>query len=288
MAPPTLSESSTLPIESFVVDLLCDVARAEGFADCTLTATAGSKHGDGFLSAVVRVLITGQRHGAAQSLSVIVKVPPTDPKFREEFNSASSFRSEAHFYDRVAPTLAAFERERGLPAADAFQLPRCLATRIDDAAQQFAIVLEDLRFGGWRLRDKFAAVDEPHARRVAEGLARYHGVSMALRDQRPEVFAEFARMENGFLTHVEASPADTRAFFQVAWQRGAGTLDDVADAQLMRKFEAATEDFVAIVQRSLRSAVDEPRRVIGHGDFWNNNLMFSYDEVSYTQRRSVR
>lgn len=179
----------------------------------------------------------------------------------------------------MRPHFAAFEREKSVAPADAFRAPRCLATRCDAAAEQYAIVLEDLRFGGWQLCDKFRAVDEAHGRCVAEALARFHAVSVALRDQRPALFDELACMENGFLRHVEEKTDETRAFFGVAWKRAMEALG-AEDEQLRRKFWAATEDFVPIVQRCLRYAPAEARRVIGHGDFWNNNMMFEYDEVS--------
>lgn len=269
---------SVLP--GYLVELLEKIAKTEGFENFTYSISAGSNHGDGFLAAMKRITVTGKRNGRDDELSLIFKLMPASAARRETFNSTKVFRREVMMYNKVLKTMHDFQIEKGLTAEDGFfEYPKCYGVVEDEENEEFALVMEDLKKAKYQMFDKLKPSDFNHVKLFMEALGRYHAISFALKDQRPGVFEEFKDLEDIFGEQVKNSPDMMQAMFRFAYDRAITAFDDdIAKENAVLTLRKSKENFLHDLVTLPLGRKSEPFSVINHGDCWNNNLMFKYDE----------
>lgn len=275
----------SLELEEWTLDVLAGCARDMGFSQWQLTHTPGSGAGDNFMGIVLRVNIAGTRNGTPDSReTVILKMPPQSAARRKQFNSAHLFEREILVYRDVLPLFVQFQLERGLKPQDAngfVAFPKCLACVCDAAQERYAIVLEDLKAQGCRMFDKSTIIDLAHVRLVMEAMGQLHGVSFALRDQRPLEFEPLAKLRDVFLNYVIKGLGHTMSdFIPAAFDRAIKTLRDDETA-LKAKLTHARDNYIAELEECVKLGAAGEYSVLNHGDCWNNNMMYQYgDHVS--------
>lgn len=189
-----------LPIH--VRSLLDQIIEEYDFRDYFIKIKPGSQAGDGFASDLLSITITDNL--GDRKLELVCKLPPFDELQRKVFISDIVFSREAHFYDKVMPIFAKFQNEKYLTNVDQFlSYPKCYATVADNKSEHYAIVMEDLRTQGFKLWDKSKPVPIDNMRLAMRELGKFHGLSFAMKDQRPKEFAEFKQISDCW-----------RAFFQ--------------------------------------------------------------------------
>ncbi|XP_037052130.1 uncharacterized protein LOC119085750 [Bradysia coprophila] len=267
-------------LPDFLVELLENVAKTEGFENFTYAISAGSNHGDGFLAAMKRITVTGKRNGRDEELSLIFKLMPASAARREQFNSTKVFRREVVMYNTVLKKMNDFQIEKGLTAEDGFfEYPKCYGVVEDEANDRFALVMEDLKKSKYEMFDKLKPSDYNHVKLFMEALGKYHGVSFALKDQRPGVFEEFKDLEDIFGDQVKNSPEMMQAMFRFAYDRAMVAFDDdIAKENAVLTLRKSKENYLNELINLPQGRKSEPFSVVNHGDCWNNNLMFKYDE----------
>lgn len=267
-------------LPAYLVELLETVAKNEGFENFTYAISAGSNHGDGFLAAMKRITVTGKRNGRDDELSLIFKLMPASAARREQFNSTKVFRREVMMYNKVLKTMNDFQVEKGLTAEDGFfEYPKCYGVVEAETSDQFALVMEDLKKAKYEMFDKLKPSDYNHVKLFMEALGKYHAVSFALKDQRPGVFEEFKDLEDIFGDQVKNSPEMMQPMFRFAYDRAITAFDDdIAKENAVLTLRRSKENFLNDLVTLPLGRKSEPFSVINHGDCWNNNLMFKYDE----------
>lgn len=266
--------SNDLP--EFLIVLLKKIADHEGFSDFTLDVSAGSNNGDGFLAVIKRVIVSGLRNGKTDKLPLICKLMPTSKARREQFNSDAVFHREAFMYSQVLPTFAEFQKEKGLSTEDGFfEYPKCYGTMDDKENDRFVIVLEDLKDRGFQMFDKLNAADFNHVKLFAESLGKFHAVSFALKDQRPEVFAKFTHLKDVFVQQILDQPEIMVPMFHFLFDKSIAAFkpEEEVERNALTKLK---ENVVDELKRTGAGETSEPFSIINHGDCWNNNIMYVY------------
>lgn len=279
-------QSSNIP--AYALNLLNEIAIKEGFTDYQIKSTAGSNHGDGFLGIMVRVTLEGLRKKAneieakADSLPLICKLPPADKVRREMFKTANAFISEIHSYDVLLPAMVKFQEERGIAKEDGFfEFPKSYGTFADPENGDFALVMEDLKAEGYDMWNKFEDLDFNHASLVMKEMGKYHALSFALRDQRPEIFAEFSKKKPVFMLEMIENEMSAK-FLDNNYDMASKTLEPT-EKDLYDKMQGLRTTFKSKMYELCQDQA-EPFSVMNHGDFWNNNMMYLYGKGSKVPR----
>lgn len=271
---------SDLP--DYVVELLAKIAESEGFTDYKTDIQPGSNHGDGFLGIMTSVVLSGQRNNNSSTsddkIHLLCKLAPTNETRRKEFHSAIVFIREALMYNKILPIFAKFQKEKGLSEEESFtSYPKCYEAIADEEKDQFVIIMEDLRPQGFTMWPKNKPVPANHAYAVVEQLGRLHGISFALKDQRPDVYEELKQVPDVLRVFFQSDIM--LPFMHMAYDRAIAILEDQEHIDAANDIKAHTREYF---EGCLKDGVCEPFGVIGHGDCWNNNLLYQYKEgVSY-------
>lgn len=260
------------PVPEYVRTLLNEIARSEGFDEYNIELQPGCNHGDGLFSNIVGATIAGTSQDCgAKQLQLVCKLAPSNEFFRKEFQALLLFKREVLIYDKILPLLTEFEREKGLPAADAFyaSYPKCYAAVADDERNQFAIIMDDLRVKGYAMWPKTQIIPIDHARRVMEQLAKFHAIPFALKDQRPAQYEQLKGVVDVVCTFIQTNTM--KKVLHDAFQMGIDVLQKPEHIDLVRELQATSQESY---EESLKPDFNEIPGVICHGDLWTNNIMF--------------
>ncbi|XP_063227076.1 uncharacterized protein LOC134533481 [Bacillus rossius redtenbacheri] len=271
-------DSGAGPPEDDGRDFLQRVLRASegdpGLVVTGLEVSAACRTGDNYMSAVTRVQVAGSSSGGRPGAwSLIVKREPSNPATRHMLRTGKVFANETAAYTRVVPRL-----ERFFGAS--LRLPRCLHAACRPGSGDGVLVLEDLRPAGFLMPDRHRGLDAAHCRLALQELARYHALSLAMKQLDPEAF-HITRSQISEVIYVPEAAHIFGPSLENACRMAISGLrllaaDDPPLQEAIRALEKRRGGIFQLMTRLVQPS--EPFSVICHGDFWLNNILFSYKE----------
>lgn len=272
----SISKKKMSSIPNYVKELVTEIAESEQFTNYTIETLAGCNQEDGFVGALIKVIISGDRNSVAAKLHLLCKLIPENAARRKEFNADPLFEREIMVYNKILPAMTAFQREKGLSDAECFiSYPKCYAAVANKEDDQYVIIMEDLRPQGFVMWSKRLPTPFDHATQIVTELAKFHAVSFAVKDQRPDIYAEFRKLPDLWRNMLKGGFMNLQ---KMAFKRAIAVLDDVEHVRIVQDF---SENTLKYYEEFLDENLCEPFGVITHGDCWINNVLFRYDnEVS--------
>lgn len=256
----------TLP--SHLTPIFNEIALNEGFTDYNLLISSGSNPGDGMCAEILSVIIKGK----TRELNLVVKLPPANAPF---YDVMELFEREIFFYKEIVPAFENFQKERGIQLIDGFfSYPKCFYASSDRLTNSAAIVMEDIRKNGFLMGKKSKPVDFAHCRILMIQLGRLHAISFAMREQQPELFNRLKMNIPDCLAKIMLH--DVMKPINLSNCDRAKQLFSADEEFKNEKFEKFSENCWNKVSKCLESEIAGKYAVIGHGDCWINNMMFSY------------
>lgn len=270
--------SSALP--EYLVPILDRIAIREGLIDASTEVETGSNIGDNFTSRLLRVVIMGYRqqgdgNKVESKLHLLCKLAPENVKRREDFQGELAFERESYFYNKLAPQFVQFQAEKGLPEEDQFKsFPKCYEVYSDPENGVYVIIIEDLRPKKFAMWPKEKPMPASYLTATLRELAKFHAISFALKDQRPEVFAEHKQLVD--ITEAFMSSENMRSMFRQSYQRVIDVLEADEHKAILRDIQENCKEYFQACQTEVAS---NRFGVVIHGDFWNNNILFRTNAV---------
>lgn len=259
-----------------IYTIIENIAKSEDFVEFDHRFSAGSNKGDNYLGEITRVTLEGKKsNGKNGKLNLIIKcAPPINGQ--DNFQSATIFEREANFYKIIAPKFLEFQKKRGLTDDQIFSTyPKCFYAKCDRKTDEFILIFEDLRDLGYDMLPRDQPSPLENVKMVLRELAKYHAVSIVMKDQDPELFKEFRKIKCLVAEYMESE--DMRATMKAIFIRTRDLLDNPVHKEI---YDNISKNFLKYY---LTSIIDEePFEKLGvlvHGDCWTNNFMFKMSKV---------
>ncbi|XP_062564322.1 uncharacterized protein LOC134227093 [Armigeres subalbatus] len=274
----SMTESQSVQLPEYVRQAATRTAVKLGFTSDKLDVRfeRGSSC-DGLVGEIHRVILT---EGSRQ-VDLFCKIPPQNAARREEFNSIALFEREILLYSTILPAMFEFQRDRGVPESEGFfNVPKCYLTLFDADSEESVLLMENLRNKDYRMGNKIEPVDYEHARLVMINLGRLHGLSLALKDQKPELLKSF-QLSDVLLPALKSSE-QLMAMFDAALENAISLLEPEEEIERM-KMETLRGEHIQALEACLDGTKAEPYAVLNHGDCWINNILYGYKDSKPTE-----
>ncbi|XP_042227323.1 uncharacterized protein LOC121869809 [Homarus americanus] len=234
-----------------------------------------TQKGDNYANVVTSVSVSYSIHGKDQSVSYVVKINTKHNVDNEmDFFIAILFKKEAEFYEEIMPLLNSELTSVGLRE---LRMPTWFHTHCEDG--QDMIFLENLRPQGYQMFDRRKVMDVPHATLVLQELARMHAASRLLQARTPdeEFCDQFKYIKTTWTNFCDTAKEMVNNFFASTICNAEEMLHKVKGYELAEQWMAKNKtDTAGVIERHL---IRDPKfDVICHGDCWNNNVLFRYNE----------
>lgn len=176
-------------------------------------------------------------------------------------------------FSQILPILCQFEQSKGVEEERFTEYPKCYRT-VDEEPNE-CLLLEDLSVRGFTVIDRRREeVSVDHVRLVMKTLGKLHAISFALKDQEPHKFNEI--VSNLSEVFIKREDDHLRDFFNKQGEHVFNSVSGEEDADVLAKAKKLYECDAYDVAADCLEKVG-PATVISHGDAWQNNTMFRYD-----------
>uniref|UniRef100_A0A2A4JM67 CHK kinase-like domain-containing protein n=1 Tax=Heliothis virescens TaxID=7102 RepID=A0A2A4JM67_HELVI len=233
--------------------------------------TRAAPAGEGLISAVYRIQVTGKNHKA----KFVVKGLVSDATMRKSLNCQTFFEREALFFTTILPILSATQNEAGAKERIQNYLPICFSCHCD--GKDDYILMEDMSESQCSAISEYPTIRERNL--TLKSLAHFHAVSMALRVKKPGTFAKLA---NGLdeIYYNDENRNWYANYLQEAINIDKKVLAEFEDPESIyyKKFNAVVnDDLYGQLIRIVNSRGDHP--VFNHGDAWCPNFLCCKDKA---------
>lgn len=252
---------SEILLPNYVQENLNRICVSNGFVDYSMKVRKGSQIVDGFSSNIWSVTIIERNDD--KRLHVVCKVAKIPEK-------EIIFKREADFYTKLMPFFVKFQEEKGLSKIDQFlAYPKCYGITYGN----YAIILEDLCVKNFKLWPKVKTLPIENVRLAMHEIGKFHGISIALKDQKPNEFSKFEQFTDIYKRTFKLK--NILAYFTSS--------HDYAIKSFKRNdFKTIMSDIRNNVLKYFDKCLNEKSAkyfgVICHGDFWNNNILYYFNE----------
>ncbi|XP_066992697.2 uncharacterized protein [Anabrus simplex] len=227
--------------------------------------------GENYLSIIYRVEVQYKRGntGNIENHHLILKGYPDGDFVRNLVNDMGVFDRELSIYQSALPAIYKFAEER----FQCDQIPY-ISSKSFKTSRPDTIVLEDLKYQGFRMANRKVMLDLQHCYTVVRNLAHLHGMSGALHKHNPDILSQydcvlFSRKNQQNIDKF--LPTQTRILSK-AIKTWSGF--ETYAAKLEKLIPTYTDKLVDI-------CTPQPGgfHVLTHGDCWINNYLFKYSSV---------
>ncbi|CAL4144096.1 unnamed protein product, partial [Meganyctiphanes norvegica] len=228
--------------------------------------------GDNFASFVTSIQVKFKKGDQNRQISYVVKLNHCYPKLLPDWPDLVPrlFEKEGKFYLEVLPELNRFMTESGQKL---LPFPKCYYAQYDEGKE--IVILEDLRPKQFKMTDRRKGMDLQHATLVIQGLGRLHAASSLLlkkysiddlKSRYPFIFKE--NWDQKVIEDMMA-PAITNGKEMLIKIGGHEKAVSWLDKQLSEIYGFFKMNY----------ASSPPFNAICHGDCWNNNIIFRYNDT---------
>ncbi|XP_045586392.1 uncharacterized protein [Procambarus clarkii] len=230
--------------------------------------------GDNYATIVTSVSVKFSLAGQERTTSYVVKLNPMRPFLDFAVFTQAIFYKEAEFFEEILPLLNAELTVRGLQG---LRVAKWFYTSLEKDKEM--IFLEDLRLRGFKMFDRKKGMDVAHATLVLQELARLHAASLLLKATAPEqdLADRFKHIKVDWLNYSKNARQTISEMFSSHFANAEELLHDIEGYEVAEQWMAKHKNDCAGLFES--QLVRTPKfDVICHGDCWNNNVLFRYND----------
>ncbi|KAK5642414.1 hypothetical protein RI129_008581 [Pyrocoelia pectoralis] len=249
----------------------------DNLEDYTIEITTASKIGENWLGLLYNITITDRRNGKNPKLNLIIKMAPYQELYREVFPVRAVYDREIFVYDKIIPEFLNFQMEKKVPHI--FQpFAKHYLTTMQHGGE--ALLMDNMKLKGYVTGDHKVEVDYPHALLVMKELGKFHALSYAIKDQKPEMFkyVEENCLEVFFNSR---SFRPVLKIIETLGERVLESLDPIKENLYVETLKNCLAKAASISTDFLSVEKFGQYGVINHGDPQMRNLMFKYGDCAH-------
>nr|XP_027220338.1 uncharacterized protein LOC113812623 [Penaeus vannamei] len=230
-----------------------------------------TKPGENFANLVARVKVKFSSENGDGDVSYVVKYDPRRSKALKDLMLAC-FQKELVVYQNLVQEIQAQLQAVG---ENPLRVPKCFYASLEENRE--ILFLEDLGPKGFKMFEIKNGLDVAHTTLILEELARLHAASYLLKAKIPDLAEKYPVLNLDWVTYADSARRNTQGLFGNIMDSASKLLRhiggrEVAVAWLEENKTRAAE----IIEHELRR--EPPFDVLCHGDCWNNNVLFRYDD----------
>ncbi|KAF5275179.1 hypothetical protein FQR65_LT04211 [Abscondita terminalis] len=235
-----------------------------------VTITPGSIRGDNYLGVIGKVEIKSEN----SVLHWIFKSAIQQETFRSFLPINKAYQREVYVYRKILAEFNRFQEERNV-AKPFKSYAKFLTSYLVEPNE--CLIMEDMKTLGYKLHDRMEPLDYNHVLLVMREYGRFHALSFALRDQKPDLFKEISENTEEIFFHDDSFiNEEMLKAMQNQACKVLDALDPVVHKSAYEKFEKFQKRMIEEAKDAVKSERSGKYSVVCHGDCWINNFLFRY------------
>ncbi|XP_059051802.1 uncharacterized protein LOC131846498 [Achroia grisella] len=216
-----------------------------------------------YFGVIVPVVITGKRKENEVSLDIVLKVAPTDERFRVSGALTQFFAKEIYVYSTILRKYQEFQND--MPLVMQYIMPKCYYISKEYCNE--VISMQNMCKDGYQPYTQNMFLDIDHVKVALISLAKFHALSFIMREWDPKLYEETKSI------CLPLSNKTNKRFMDILLDR----LHKVTGIFEHSSYDLILENMrnnCAYLVESVACSVKQ--MCICHGDIWKENILFKY------------
>ncbi|CAG4959806.1 unnamed protein product [Colias eurytheme] len=216
-----------------------------------------------YFGVIIPISLVGRNQKGEVVLNLVLKLAPTDERYRVSGAVTIFFAKEIFVYSSVLPKYQ--DIQNNISGLLGFVVPKCYYINNDYCKE--AVVMQNMCAEGYHPFTKDVFLDIEHLLLSVKCLAQFHALSFILRER------EAALYETAKSTCVPLNRENNKRFMDILKDRlnkGLIKFSNTQYAALFQKLETDCETLAEAMYNSVNETC------LCHGDIWKENLLFKY------------
>ncbi|XP_044265725.1 uncharacterized protein LOC123012030 [Tribolium madens] len=268
---------ANVALETEIKSWLSPALKKENVADFSVKIVGNSEKGDGYMGDIVFIEVNTPE----KQHNLVLKCSKRSKALREKVPVKSIFLNESFVYEKLQPTFLQFQNDHNCEKPFV-SYPKCYGSFISDDME--VIILENLKKSGFELWPKKEPLSRKLVDLVVTEYGKYHAISVAMREKQPEKFQELAEtVIDVFEEFYKVESVD--GLYTTAIEDSYNLLKGEIDDKILEKWRNFQNN-VGFILKNLDKGF-EGLKVILHGDCWNNNFMYLFEDGDHNRPLKV-
>ncbi|XP_042230324.1 uncharacterized protein LOC121871847 isoform X2 [Homarus americanus] len=232
-----------------------------------------TRKGDNYMCVVTSIRVQYRQEGTEKRVTYVAKCATLSQAESVKDMVSCSFEKESGFYKYLVPLLNAELNNLG---QEQLHIPTYFSSH--EIKGEELIVMEDLRPDGFKMFDRMKGMDKAHAILVLKELGRLHAASILIQSKiQPALGEKYKVIEKDFTYYNKTLEEWGQEMLASMVTNGAAMLDNIGDYdKVVVWLNEFARDVINVFREQLKKV--PPFEVLCHGDCWNNNILFKYNE----------
>lgn len=251
--------------EDYIFSIVNNVASASNLTTWSYATRDFENKAQNYFGVLIPVVITSESsvsNDAEISIRLVLKMAPTDERFRVSGALAVMFARETCIYSVVLSQYHKLYRKYSLTE---YIAPKCYYVCREPGRE--VLVMQDMTFEGYHpfLNSMFLNYD--HIIVALESLAQFHAYSFIMKENDKTTYDEAINVCKPVTRETHGR------FMQILQDRLAKALQKFEGTEYVHVLENLKENCVTYIEAFSKT----DRTCIGHGDLWKENILFKYE-----------
>ncbi|KOB67194.1 Uncharacterized protein OBRU01_20154, partial [Operophtera brumata] len=251
--------------EEYISSIVRKIASNYNLKECQHSVSKFESIGQNYFGIIIPVTITGRSDKGSEVMRIVLKLAPTDERYRVSGAVTLLFLREIFVYTKLLEKYR--ELQQHLPPHLQLVIPRVYYTDNEHCGE--VIAMEDMSSSGYRPFVNEMFLDLEHVTVALRSLARLHALSYILKEQDPELYDEITGI------CVPLSENTNKRYFEVLTDRLTKALSKFEKTPHVSLLEKLRKHCSKYYEKSIDLANGI---CISHGDVWKENILFQYKE----------
>lgn len=246
------------------------ILKKENIRDVTTKLRANADKGEGYIGDILFVQVSGiTRENQKTIFDIVLKCSKQSKALRKISPIHEHFRNENHVYNTIFPYFVSFQKEK------------CVTETFTSFPKFYGSIFgedyEVLGFENLKAKEcwpKQQTLTRNHVILVLGEYAKYHAISIALQEQHPDKFNELTVAFDNEIYKKITKAYNFPEMFRNNIDLTLRLLHDELEKQEILKWENFKQQIDSNWEYLMNNV--EGKKVLIHGDCWNNNFMFKH------------
>lgn len=258
--------------------LLCEIVQKLmqklNIDEYKINIDGGTGNGDGYMGEIIffHIIINDNK-----KLDLVLKSAKANETIKNELGGDILYFREYDMYTKVVSALRQFTEHKNFQGLDSF-IPKLWFAKAEN--DQICLVLENLKPRKFHVRNRGKSMDKDHMELLFETYGKWHGISMAYKDQHPDEFRKIVENWKDPREKILQKFGLPELF-----KKEVGIIKiklvEKGRQDLLMFFEGVENEMENILFR--HTLEEKDALVVSHGDNWSNNYMFKYEvNIAYS------
>ncbi|KAJ2954776.1 hypothetical protein O0L34_g3080 [Tuta absoluta] len=222
--------------------------------------------GQNYFGVLIPVELSGKVNGRENKVQIVLKLAPTDERYRVSGALTIFFSREIFVYSTLIKEFQSTERKLAL---EPYVVPVCYYVRRDYCRE--VVALQDMTAAGYKPYTNSFFLDYQHVALSLKSLATFHAHSFILKHLNTQLYEEATKV------CVPLSLKSNKRYMDVLEDRLEKALATFAGSKYVSLIKDLKDNQVRLIEAAWNSVAET---CICHGDIWKENILFKYEGSS--------